>query len=174
MVPILDQNGRKRNTKPYSRAQDHALVGHTPWEETWRLSALLGHHIHRWCLLISALLMISPWQDFKNTEGKPVENVESFLPHNDQSSESSDSTSTPFGSSKHRSVACIKDGYNGNSSILAVACWEEYGMYQNYAEILSIKYVWYRVLKWKWCNVSNNIFQDLWVIIKFCLPIKIK
>ncbi|KAG6638672.1 transcriptional corepressor LEUNIG-like isoform X3 [Carya illinoinensis] len=72
----LLENGRKRNTKPYSRAQDHAL-------------------------------------DFKNTEGKPVENVESFLPHNDQSSESSDSTSTPFGSSKHRSVACIKDGYNG-------------------------------------------------------------
>lgn len=65
-----------------------------------------------------------------------MENVESFFSNNDQSF---DSTSNPFGSSKHHSVACIKDGYNGNSSILEVAACEEYGV-RNYAEILSIKH----------------------------------
>ena len=28
---VLDQNGRKRKTRSYSRAGEKTLVGHTPW-----------------------------------------------------------------------------------------------------------------------------------------------
>jgi hypothetical protein len=44
---VLDQNGRKRKTRSYSRAGVNTLVGHTPWEKTWRLfPSSLGRYIY--------------------------------------------------------------------------------------------------------------------------------